>query len=102
MKGTEVTEVTEVKDKTTDRWTTIIGLVALVTLPLVGVIGGRILNSMDKIVDTQLRTLESVSEINGHLKAYDSRISRTEKDVEEIHVIVDDHSQRIYKLEGLK
>lgn len=89
-----------VKDRVNDMWTTIIAIAAITTIPLIGVIGGQILSNMDKIVDTQLKTLKSVSEINGSLKAYDGRISRNEVDIKEIHMHVDKNTQRISKLEG--
>lgn len=89
-----------VRDRSADRWIRIIALVALFTFPLVGMIGTLILGNMDKMAVRQSMTIDALNAIRVNIGSYGSRISRAEKDITEINVMVDKHSQRIYKLEG--
>lgn len=89
-----------VKDKSADRWMRVIALIALFTFPLVGMIGKLILGNMDLMAVRQTMTIDALNAIRVNIGSYGSRISRAEKDITEINVTVDNHSQRIYKLEG--
>ena len=91
-----------VKDRSGDKWIKIIGLVALLTFPLIGTIGKLILDDMGKIAERQAATINTLNRINVSIGTYGGRISRAEKDISEINIKVDGISERVYKLEGAK
>ena len=87
--------LTEVRDRPTEIWIKVLSLVAIVTLPLIGVIG-------NSLIQGQERMNEELSEMNAYLQTHESRISRNEVDIKEINVKVNGNSERIYKLKGAK
>lgn len=87
--------ISEVRDRPAEIWIKVLSLVAIVTLPLIGVIG-------NSLIEGQERTNNELSKINAYLQTHESRISRNEADLKEINVKVLGNSERIYKLEGAK
>ena len=87
--------LTEVRDRPAEIWIKVLSLVAIVTLPLIGVIGSS-------LIQGQERMNEELSEMNAYLQTHESRISRNEVDIREINVKVSGNSERIYKLKGVK
>lgn len=89
-----------VKDWKNEIMTGVIAIAAIITIPLVGVIGNRILDNMDRMADNQIKINESIGKINGYLGAYNGRISRNKDDIHDVNVKVDSNTQRISTLEG--
>ena len=87
--------LTEVRDRPAEIWIKVLSLVAIVTLPLIGVIG-------NSLIDGQNRMTEEISKMNAYLQTHESRISRNESDINEINVKVLGNSEMIYKLKGAK
>ncbi len=81
------TKAIEVRDRSADTWIKVLGLVAVITLPLVGAIGGSLIRGQE-------RTNEQLANLNGYFKTHESRISRNELDISS-------NSKKIYTLEGL-
>lgn len=91
---------TEVRDRPAELWIKVLGLVAVVTMPLIGVIGTIIIDGQ-KTTNVELKNLnEKMNTYNAELKTHASRISRNETDIQETNVKVNEHAQRIYQLEG--
>lgn len=95
-------EVIEVKDRPTEIWIKLLFAITAIAVGLIAYMGDRFIVNQDKLIEGQNRTTEEVGKINGNLQTYGSRISRTESDVKEIRSVVSDHSERIYKLEGIR
>ena len=95
-------QVSQVQDKPTEVWIKLLFFITAIAVALIAYMGDRFIVNQDKLIEGQNRTTEEVGKINGNLQTYGSRISRTESDVKEIRSVVSDHSQRIYKLEGIK
>jgi len=84
---------TEVRDRPAELWIKVLSLVAIFTLPLIGVIG-------NSLIDGQNRMSEELSKLNAFLQTHESRISRNERDIEEVRIISNSNSSRLYKIEG--
>ena len=72
----------EVSDRPTEIWIKLLSFITTIAVGLVGVIGSMIITGQTKMT-------EEVSKINGNLQAYDSRISRNERDIyelEQLHI----------------
>ena len=95
MSEEERRALTEVRDRPAELWIKVLSLVAVITLPLIGVIG-------KSLIDGQNRMTEEISKMNAFLQTHESRISRNEDDIKEINVKVNGNSERIYKLKGAK
>jgi len=95
-------EISQVQDKPTEVWIKLLFAMTSFAVILLGYMGDRFIVNQDKLIQGQNRTTEEVGKINGNLQTYGSRISRNEEDIKETHIILDGHSQRIYKLEGRK
>lgn len=87
--------ISEVRDRPAETWIKVLSLVALVTLPLISVIGNSLING-------QAKTIEEISKLNAFLQTHESRISRNENDIKEINVKVSGNSEMIYKIKGVK
>ena len=98
----KVDQVSQVQDKPTEVWIKLLFAITAIAVALIAYMGDRFITNQDELIKGQNRTTEEVGKINGNLQTYGSRISRTESDVKEIRSVVSDHSQRIYKLEGIK
>ena len=70
-------EVSEVRDRPTEIWIKLLVAVTVVLVGLIGYMGDRVIVGQDK-------QLEEMGKINGNLKAYETRISRNEKDIQEL------------------
>jgi hypothetical protein len=95
-------EEARARGRTADRWVKIIGLVALFTTPMIGIISKLMLNYMDQISERQSMTIKAINNINVSIGTYGGRLSRAEKDIKEISVDVKEITKRVYKLEGRK
>jgi len=88
-------DVREVRDRPTEIWVKLLGIIAVFTFPLIGTIGTL-------LIQGQLKTNEELSEMNGYLQTHESRISRNEKDIRHVWSVSAENLERIYKLEGSK
>lgn len=84
-----------VEDKSAELWIKVLSLVAVVTLPLIGVIGSS-------LIDGQKKMTEELSSLNAYLQTHEVRISRNEKEIEYVKQISSKNSSRLYNLEGAK
>lgn len=85
--------ISEVRDRPAEIWIKVLSLVAIITLPLIGVIGSSLIRGQEKMTD-------EISKMNAYLRTHEIRISRNEKDIEEVRTLSSGNSDRIYKLEG--
>lgn len=85
----------QVMDRPAEIWIKLLFAVTTIAVVLIGYMGNRLIEGQD-------RTTEAVSKINGSLQTFKSRISRNEKEIEEIKVKVDGNTQEIYKLKGVR
>ena len=85
--------ISEVRDRPAELWIKVLSLVAIFTLPLISVIGSS-------LIDGQNRMSEELSKLNAFLQTHESRISRNERDIEEVRIISNSNSSRLYKMEG--
>ncbi|MCK4822900.1 hypothetical protein KA005_44470 [bacterium] len=70
-------EISEVRDRPTEIWIKLLVAVTVILVGLIGYMGDRVIVGQDK-------QLEEMGKINGNLKAYETRISRNEKDIQEL------------------
>jgi len=88
-------DVREVRDRPTEIWVKLLGIIAVFTFPLIGTIGTL-------LIQGQLKTNEELSKMNGYLQTHESRISRNEQDIKDWSNIASDNSARLYRIEGRK
>lgn len=81
----------KVTDRPTEVGVTINNILTFLVLSVMGWVGYNI-NTMRVDIAT----------MSGYLQTHESRISRTESDVKEIHIKVDGNTREIYKLKGAK
>jgi hypothetical protein len=86
---------TEVRDRPAEIWIKILSLIAVITLPLIGIIGSS-------LIDGQERMNKELSRMNGFLQTHESRISRNELDIRAWGDISSENSSRLSKMEGRK
>ena len=82
-----------VSDRPAEVWIKVLSLVALITLPLIGVIGTMVINNLERINNT-------ITAYSTRLENHEGRISRSESDVKAVLDVQADYGKRIYKLEG--
>lgn len=92
--------ITIVSDKPAELWIKVLSLVAMITIPLVAVIGGLLITGQ-KETNAELKNItEKLNAYNAELKTHASRITRAESDVKEVRGVSKENSDRIYILEG--
>jgi len=70
--------LTEVRDRPTEIWIKLLFAITAIAVTLVGYMGDRIITGQDK-------QLKEMSEINGNLRSYETRITRNEKDIQQLY-----------------
>jgi len=80
----KVSKVSQVQDKPAEVWIKLLFTITAIAVALVAYMGDRFINNQDKLIQGQNRTTEEVGKINGNLQTYESRISRNEKDIDEL------------------
>jgi peptidoglycan hydrolase CwlO-like protein len=98
MKG----PINEVRDRPAELWIKFLGFVAIVTVPLISVIGYMVIDELKEQNQNQKEMSRELSNINGHIKTFVSEIAALKNDVENISIRVDGNTREIYKLKGAK
>lgn len=70
-----------VEDRPVEIWMKVLSLVAMITLPLIGVIG-------NSLITGQERMNQQLGKLNAFLQQHEARISRNESDIERINEIL--------------
>lgn len=95
-------EVTQVADRPAELWIKVLGLVAILTLPLIGVIGSMIIDGQNKTNTALEKIFDTLNAYNAIHANHANRILRNEIDIKDIEDMMKSSSKRIYKLEGTK
>ena len=92
-------KVTQVNDRPAELWIKVLSLVAMITLPLVGVIGSFLIDGQKETNSSLEKINNAITSFSVKLENHDGRISRVEDDVKEVRDVQDNYGQRIFKLE---
>jgi len=68
----------KVEDRPVELWIKVLSLVAMITLPLIGIIG-------NSLISGQERMNQQLGKLNAFLQQHEARISRNEQDIERIN-----------------
>lgn len=85
----------EVTDRPAELWIKLLVGVTVILVALIGYMG-------DMVIVGQYKQLKEMSEMNGSIKVYGSRISRVEYDVKEVRLISTANLARLNKMEGTR
>ena len=69
--------INEVRDRPTETYIKLLFWITAIAVALLAYMGDRFITNQDKQID-------EMSDINANLKAYETRISRNEKDIQEL------------------
>lgn len=97
-----MSEVTEVADRPAELWIKVLGLVAIVTLPLIGVIGGFLIDGQKETNVSLGKINDAITTFSVKLENHNGRISRVERDVKEVIEVQSNYGTRINNLERRK
>lgn len=93
-------KINEVQDKSAELWIKVIGLVAVITFPLIGVIGTLALRSLDEINRNIAKMQDTISQLSIGYKTIETRLDILSSDSKDHTINIQSNTQRIIKLEG--
>ena len=73
-----------VSDRPAEIWIKLLVFVTSVAVALITYMGNRGIVGQDMLIEGQNRKTEAVGKINGNLQTINSRVSRNEKDIQEL------------------